>query len=523
MGVVNGFIIPSFQKLFNSGYSEAGASTKRRALKGFVAQSSSPKEDIDYNQIILRQRGRMLYMSSPVAASAINTNRSKVIGTGLHLQSTIDHETLGISAEQAKEWQRHTEQEFAMWAEKRQNVDSMALNDFYDLQQIVTMSWLTSGDVFILFQRQKTTPINPYTLHLRLVEADRIRTPVAAGSMNFLTDGENPENHNKIFDGVEVDHNGRVVAYHICNMYPRQIKSIDKIEWRRVNAFGVRSGLPNILHVMSAERPDQYRGVTYLAPVIESLLNISRYTQSELMAALVQSFFTAWIQTETDPGRIPINEVGYGDGDEDELDNPKDSNISNNENEYEMGPGTITHLRPGEEIKFGNPNIPTTGFDSFFKVICREIGAALDIPYDTLLKEFNASYSASRAALMEAWEGFRQRRRIVVSKFCQPVYEAWLAEAVAIGRINAPGFFSDPLIRAAWSKAQWQGPVQSQLDPVKEINANILAVEHGFKTHAQVTMEMGTGEWAANAEALKQELEILPKTQMVEGNNGNQN
>lgn len=57
---------------------------------------------------------------------------------------------------------------------------------------------------------------------------------------------------------------------------------------------------------MDSERPDQYRGVPYLAQVIEPLLQLRRYTESELMAALVQSFFTAWIETETDPSGTPF-------------------------------------------------------------------------------------------------------------------------------------------------------------------------------------------------------------------------
>ena len=52
-----------------SGYSEAGASHVKRALKAFVADSISPREDIDFNNYTLRQRGRMLYMSSPMAAA----------------------------------------------------------------------------------------------------------------------------------------------------------------------------------------------------------------------------------------------------------------------------------------------------------------------------------------------------------------------------------------------------------------------------------------------------------------------
>ena len=489
-----------------SGYSEAGASVNRRALKGFTAVSSSPNEDINWNQYRLRQRGRMLYMSSPVAASAIKVNRTKVVGTGLTLKSNIDADLLRMTPEAAKEWQRATEREFALWAGKRENCDAIGMNNFYGIQQLAVMSWLTNGDVFALFQRYDPTPLNPYSLRLHMVEADRVSTPnnaklIIGGSS---TDGRNKANGNRIYDGVEVDKNGMVVAYHICNVYPRQqLRELDNVKWTRVKAYGKRTGLPNILHILDSERPDQYRGVTYLAPVIESLLNISRYTQSELMAALIQSFFTAWIETEENPAQVPMNEVNYGDTDD--PNDPPDSNVSDHPNEYEMGPGTVTVLKQGEKIVFGNPNIPSTGFDTFFKVICKEIGAALEIPYDTLLKEFNQSYSASRAAIMEAWEAFKMRRRWLVDMLCQPVYEIWLAEAVALGRINAPGFFMDPAIRAAWCKAQWLGPVQGQLDPIKEVKSDILAVSKGFKTHEQITREYGGGDWQDNVEKLKAE------------------
>ena len=498
-----------------SGYSEAGASQTRRALKGFTATSSSPNEDINWNQYTLRQRGRMLYMSSPVAASAIKTNRTKVVGIGLSLKSGIDTETLGITPEAAKAWQHQVEREFALWAEKKENCDAIGVNNFYQMQGLALESWLINGDVFGLVQRKDVTKLNPYTLRIHMIEADRISTPVGEAGIPLVgggpTDGQNRNNGNRIYDGVEVDDHGMIVAYWVCNVYPNQVirDPVKVPSWTRVTAYGRRTGLPNILHVMDCERPDQYRGVTYLAPVIESLLNISRYTQSELMAALIQSFFTAWIITETNPAAIPMNEVGYGP--DDDPDNPPDSNVSENPNEYEMGPGTVMHLKEGEKIEFGNPSVPSAGFEAFFRVICKEIGAALEIPYDTLLKEFNASYSASRAALMEAWEAFRMRRTLLVNMFCQPVYEIWLSEAVATGRVKAPGFFTDPAIRAAYCKAQWLGPVQGQLDPTKEINANLLAISHGIKTHEQVTREYGGGDWTENVERLTVENELLRK------------
>ena len=131
-----------------SGYSEAGASYKRRALRAFFPNSSSPSSDIHDNADTLRQRSRMLYMSAPIATSAINTNRTKVVGTGLNLKATIDRDVLGLSPEAAKEWQTKTEAEFRLWAENRRSCDAMGLNNFYGLQQLTLKSWLMSGDVF---------------------------------------------------------------------------------------------------------------------------------------------------------------------------------------------------------------------------------------------------------------------------------------------------------------------------------------------------------------------------------------
>ena len=492
------------------GYGDAGASNMRRALKSFTAVSGSPNEDINWNNYTLRQRGRMLYMAAPVAAAAINTNRTKVVGTGLTLKAAVDRDVLGLSPEAAKAWQKKTEAEFRLWASKKENCDALGINNFAGLQQLALLSWLMSGDVFGLIKRYDAEAMRPYSLRLHLIEADRVSTPnelLGALSSGRFTDGVNKATGNKIYDGVEVDGNGMVAAYHIRSSYPNQITLEENVSWQRVEAYGKKTGLPNILHVMNSERCEQYRGVTYLSKAIEPLLQLRRYTESEVMAALVQSFFSAWIITNTDQAEIPINEVGSEDIIGYFREDPE--GVSKHENEYEFGPGTITHLAEGEDIKFGNPNIPSAGFDQFVRTMCRMLGASLGMPHDVLMKEFNSSYSASRAALLEAWEEFKMLRHWFVDDFCQPVYEIWLAEAVAIGRIKAPGFFTDPLLRDAWSEARWIGPVQGQIDPTKEVKAAIMNVDRGFKTHEQVTRELGGGDWEDNVEQLKDENQKL--------------
>lgn len=487
------------QRPQNKGYGEAGASWNKKAVKGFNAPSGSPHEDIDFNNYTLRQRARMLYMAAPMASSAIKTNRTNVVGVGLKLKSRIDREVLGMTPEQAEAWQKNAEREFAIWANNKRACDATGMNNFYGMQQLALVSWLLSGDCIGVIKQYPVSNLMPYALRVHLIEADRVATPVqnGMGMSHLYTTGKNPANGNTIYDGVEVDKNGAIVAYHIRSTYPFELGT-ETTKWARVEAYQEHTGLPNVIHVVETERPDQYRGVSYLAQVIEPLLQLRRYTESELMAAVIESFFTAFVKTEAPTDENPFNQTD---------ENPPGEPV--HPNEYSMGPGQINIMEPGEDVVFANPTRPAGGFDKFVRAISEQIGAALEIPADLLLKSFNASYSASRAALLEAWKAFKMRREWLADDFCRPIYEIWLSEAVARGRIYAPGFFDNPAIRAAYLGSEWLGPSQGQLDPVKEITAEILACSEGFSTHEQSTVKLNGGQWDSNVEHLRRENEKL--------------
>ncbi len=486
-------------RAINKGYSESGGSYTKKALKGMIPNSGAPYEDIDENNYTLRQRARMLYMSAPVCTSAIKTNRTNVIGNGLRLKSTINRAVLGMSQEQAEEWQKNTEAEFDLWASRKNACDATGMNDFYGMQQLCLSSWLMSGDVFGLIKRTESTLFMPYSLRLHIIEADRVRTPRISAGIGYpssLTKVK-ADNGNIIYDGVEVSPDGMVQAYHIANTYPYEMTA-EKTEFVRVEAYGKKTGLPNILHIMESERPDQYRGVPYLAQVIEPMLQMRRYTEAEIMAAVVQSFHTAFVVTEAGANDMPFNEVIS-----------EEHEISRDPNEYEMGPGTINIMEPGEDIRFATPTHPNTGFDVFMKAMCTQVGAALEIPKELLLKEFNSSYSASRGALLEAWKVFRMRRVWLTNDLCRPIYEIWMTEAVARGRITAPGFLTDPLIRQAYLGSEWIGPSQGMLDPTKELQAATMAIENGLSTHEQEAIKLNGSEFTANIDKLAIENEKI--------------
>ncbi len=462
-------------QIINSGYSNYGASRSKKSLIGWISRGGSPKEDIIDNLDTLRQRSRDLYMGAPIATSSIKTLRTNVIGAGLKLKSQIDGDFLGLTEEECIRLEEQIEREFSLWADTK-NCDVERLNNFYELQQLAFLSWMMNGDTFTLMPT--INRINEiYDLRILLVEADRVCNP------------NNSSNTESMQEGVEVNENGEIVAYHICSIHPLSTSYTKAPKWTRVEAYGKNTGRPNILHLMESERIGQKRGVPILAPVIEALKQLGRYTDAELMAAVISGMYTVFIESKSNDSENP-----YGESIpiEDQVD-------SEDDNSYELGNGAIISLGEGESIKEANPGRPNTAFDGFVNSICRQVGAALEIPTELLLKQFTASYSASRAALLEAWKMFRMKREWMSNDFCQPIFEEFMCEAVAKGRINTPGFFNNPLIKKAYCNAIWTGPSAGQIDPLKEVNAATKRIEEGFSTRSKETMELTGGDFYKNA------------------------
>lgn len=492
-------------QVFDSGYGEGGASTRKKSMRGWATIAGSPKDDIDLNLITLRARSRDLFMNAPLGAAALKTARTNVIGPGLRLKARIDAEYLGLTEEQADVWERQVEREFALWAESKQ-CDALRISDFYDLQGIAFLGCLLNGDAFVLFKNQQTAWM-PYALRLHLIEADRVSTPWANLLLGNI-EGVNPQNKNRIISGVEIDDSGMVVAYWICNSYPiaTGLDATKQKKWVRVEAYGSETGRPNILHLMDADRAEQRRGVPYLAPVVESLKQLTRYTEAELMAAVIAGMFTVFVKSEGPASEMPLGSMI-----------PDDQKVAAEDpTVYELGVGAVNVLNPGEAIEVADPKRPNSSFDAFVNALCRHIGAALEIPQELLQKSFQSSYSASRAALLEAWKMFRARRSWIAKDFCQPVYEEWLAEAVAIGRVRAPGFFSDLAIRRAWAGAEWNGPAPGQVDPLKEVEAASKRIELGLSTRERETIEITGGDFDRNIKQLARETTQMQQAGAIE-------
>lgn len=473
--------------VINSGYGNYGANQTKKSMRGWMYQGGSAKEDIEDNLDVLRQRSRDAYMGIPTAAAALKTMRTNVVASGLIPSPQVDGDFLGLTQEQTEELQGQIAREFALWADTPA-CDAERVDNFYKLQQLAFLSYLMNGDALALLP-VKTMAGQPYDLRVRLIEGDRVCSPNGFDRLAPCT----VQGHDvySIVQGVETDRDGMVVAYWICNRHPLASNStagVEGIAWQRVEAYGAITGRRNVLHIMNRERIGQCRGVPILAPVLESLKQLGRYTDAEITAAVISAMFTAFIKSQSPADGRPFGEMIPAS----ELIDTQD------QTSIELGPGAIIDLNPGEEPVFADPKHPTAGYDIFTNAMIKLIGAALEIPPEVMLKQFTTSYSAARGALNEFWRVCSMQRDWFADDFCQPIYEEWFAEAVARGRIRAPGFFTDLARRKAYTACAWNGPARTNLNPVQEVEAAIKRVDACFSTAQEETAQMTGGDYNRN-------------------------
>jgi len=449
-----------------------GASRSRRGLKEWLPGGGDADTDILTDLPGLRERSRDLCRNNPLAAGAIKTKITNVIGTGLRFQSQIKRDVLGLDDEAADNLERLIEREWRMFWDSK-DVDLARTLNGHAITRMVYNQEKENGDVFVLLPRRTRTG-SVYDLRLQIVEADRV------------CNKDNAPDTDTLAAGIEKDRDGAPVRYHIITHHPGSITLGDSMKWESRSAFNPRTGLRNVLHIYNPTRPGQSRGVPDLAAVIEPLKQLGRYTDAEIMAAVVSGLFTVFVETGDGAADFDYSKIGTEVG---QNSSDKDLKLSN---------GMIVGLGPGEKISSANPGRPNQAFDNFVQAILRQIGVGLELPFEILIKHFTKSYSAARAALLELWKYVLSERQLVADNFLRPVQEVWMYEAVAKGRIPAPGFFDDPAVRRAYLAGAWVGPTKGQIDELKEVKAARQRIDGRLSTLARETAELTGADWDDN-------------------------
>lgn len=385
----------------------------------------------------LARRARYLEANNGYAAAGVNSWVSALIGCGIKPQS----------AHPDPATRKATNAAFDRFARE---ADFDGLSDFFGLQGLIARCMVVAGEAFIALVHDSAG-----RLRLRLIDGEQVagdyHTELAAGS--------------RIVAGVEFDAAGRRVAYHLYKQRPG-LPIAPSLELIRLPA-------EDVLHVFKMTTPGQVRGVSWLTPILLRLADLDALNDAQLVRQKVAALLAGFIVD-------PTGGAGGFDGTEDGRGNLDGG----------LEPGTLKVLPAGADIRFSEPAKVGQEAVEFIKVTAKEVAAGLGVPFEELTGDRSeGNYSSMRDGKLD----FRRRAEaiqynVIVNRFCDPVWRRWIATEILSGRLEAPGFERDP---EPWFAVNWLPPKNDWVDPLKDAQAEILAINAGLMSRRQAVAARG--------------------------------
>jgi len=437
------------QKKFKNLFRNYAGANGGRLFGDFIASSFSADSELKTSLPVLRNRSRDLARNNEYAKRYLNLIKTNVVGErGFSVQVRARNEDRSLDAA----GNAIIENAFSSWG-RMGNADVTGRLSWLDCQRVAAETLARDGEVFIKKIRNRKYADN---FTLQFIEADLV---------DDQENGRNETNGNEIRMGVELDEFHRPVAYHVLTSHPNDsfFRSPKKREHVRVPA-------EEMIHLFMPARTHQTRGEPFMAPAIASIKMLHGYREAELVAARAAASKFAVLTS-------PSGEDFVGD-DETEEDRPL----------IDFEPASIFQLPEGQDLKLIDPTHPTSAFDDFEKAVLRGISSGLNVSYTSLSNDLTGvSYSSIRQGTIEERDHYKTLQSFFIQHFCEPVFRAWLESAMTAGNIPLPmakfDKFSDNVF--------FRGRGFAWVDPQREINANITALQNGIVSLSDIAANYG--------------------------------
>lgn len=449
-----------------------GANGSRLLLDWIVAPMAADKELRSDIQKV-RSRARDLARNNPIARQYLALVTSNVIGpTGIKLQAQVKRgNTVRNAVNQAIE---------AGWLDWSKSASTCGRFSLTQVAQLVARTVATDGECLV---RLVNVPLsnNKHGFALQVIDTDQLdhdyNVPAGRGQ-------------NEVRLGVEFDAWQKPVAYHIFAAHPTDYDAKSR-ERERIPAG-------EILHIYDPERANQSRGVSWFNSVMVPLKMLDGYCEAELVAARTASAKMGWLKY-TDAAAMQL-----------------EGEIPTGPLQYDASPGTIEMLPPGVEFQEWSPAHPTTAFESYTKGVLRQVASGLRVSYNALANDLEGvNYSSMRSGLLIERDTWRTLQQLFIERFYQPVFERWLENATLAGTVQLGGDYRVFAGQVKWVPRGW-----AWVDPLKDLQASVLAIEHGLVSRSEVVAETG-GDFADVLERLAAEKELADDYGLVLGASAN--
>jgi lambda family phage portal protein len=435
-----------------------GAATDR-ITAGWPTSGGSPDSDILDDLPALRARSRDVEQNNGRICGITQTLKTNIIGKGIRPRPMLNEIALGISPEAARGYEEEMEFLFGAWVP---HADAGRRLDFYALQRQSMWAQIINGESIYLPQSVKH-PKSPVSFRLFGVESDRLETPPEMFSKSLVQGG--------VKVGAQY---GEPQRYYFRKVHPGSDYALNNPEGFTSVKAEDATGRKLVFHTFDQKRSGQTRGLPWFHSVLRTIYDQEKYIEAERLAALLGACI-GLIINEQNPSVETRDALTTIDG------QPVNKFV----------PGMVWR-GSGIEIEQVNPMRPGDNFAAFMKDLDRSITNAVNLSYEIGMGDYShANYSTLRAALVDARRGFAVEQSLFIHSFCQPSWEWVFDEAVLSGAIKLPGYFEK---RAHWLKALWVPHGYDWVDPKKEVEAAVLAVENNLITISEVVAGKSGGD-----------------------------
>jgi lambda family phage portal protein len=404
-------------------------------------------------------RSRYLTINDPYVMNAMGTFTSGLVGEGIIPSSLVDNQK-----------KRKALQD--VWGEWVDNADAQGITDFYGLQHQIAQELFQTGECFLRRRKRWASDDLNVPVQYQLIPAEMLP---------FEWNRIGGPGLNRIEMGIEFNSMGRPVIYHFYRNHP----GYNTMPLMFPGTWLVPIPADEIIHIFYPVRAGQIRGIPRTLAAMVTLAMLNLYDNAELERKRTAALFAAFVTRPRgeEPGDHPLGAV---------LPQYRGDYDTRNQEQFGLEPGAVIDLEPGEDIKFSNPAEVGQQYEAFEYRMLMRAAAGLGVPYMSLTGDLRrANYGSIRAGQVE----FRKRieemqKHVMIFQFCKPIWRDVLDTAALVGALPwSPAKYLAN--RTDILKARWIAPKWPWIDPLKDRQAEKLAVDAGFKSRSAVIMEEG--------------------------------
>lgn len=414
---------------------------------------------------LIRSRARDRHKNDEYFTNFVRLFKNNVVGRGFlfKAQPSVSLRDPTVDDKAKKFLEYH----FWRWSMNRRECDFAGRLNLAAMLRLMAGNWARDGEAIAIIERD--TP-GRYGIQLRLIRPDAL-------DESFSRD-YGAADGTVIINGVEID---RVTHFRVAYWF-KSSRTDPAAIYVDGNRHLVRIPARDVIHLYSQEDAAQVRGVSLMHASLKKGRMLDEFNNSELVAAIDETNTLGTFKDKQ--GRSPT-QAGFGAPGEGEgvTDEQKAAYTMKSE------PGTKLWLDGDIDFSWNTPQHPNREVGPFKKSMLRDIACGLGVDYPIFANDLGeANYSSIRAGTIAMRDNWRVSQDDFIAQVMTPLYEAWLAAFLArpVANPYVPSDF-DRLI-----DHEFQGRTWDWVDPLKDVNAAVIAVDHGWKTNEEITPSVRT-------------------------------